>query len=206
MLPSELKAEQFKQYPTEARRIATTRIELLRELPPGFVPLLLRELIVYDWKFPAERKELDNQFVYLSSLPAERLQQEMAPFAQLRLSPALEQLDWVNAPASFSEQLTAHLWATHQMDAFRTASIDYVHKLNAAAQAEQLPVARLGIVTIGQGVRENRYPLFRKLRAHGVYFKNVRAENGRKVLLEAVAARAQAASDSVRTLVHRWSR
>ena len=42
----------------------------------------------------------------------------MAAFAQLRLSGALEKTDWVNSPTIFSEQLTAHLWTTHQIDAF----------------------------------------------------------------------------------------
>ena len=48
-----------------------TRIALLRKLPLAFVPLLLRELIVYDWKFPAERKDLDRQFAWLSRLSPE---------------------------------------------------------------------------------------------------------------------------------------
>ena len=31
------------------------------------------------------------------------------------------------------EQLTAHLWTTHQIDAFRTAAVDYVGKSSAAS-------------------------------------------------------------------------
>ncbi|MGI8959107.1 MAG: hypothetical protein ACR2IV_04950 [Bryobacteraceae bacterium] len=190
MLPSQLKTEQFNGYPREARQIATSRIELLRQLPLSFLPLLLRELIAYDWKFPAERKELDNQLAYLGSLSPEQIRESMARFAQLRLSSDLEHVDWVNAPVQFSEQLTAHLWATHQIDAFRSASVEYVHKMNTARASERLPIPRLGIVTIGQGVTQNQYPLFRKLRPQGVYFKNVKPENGMSVLLDAVAARA----------------
>ncbi len=192
MVPSQLKAEQFSGYPPQAREIATSRIALLQQLPLGFLPLLLRELIAYDWKFPAERKELDYQFVYLSALPPEELQREMEPFAKLRLSSALEQVDWVNAPVQFSEQLSAHLWATHQVDAFRSASVEYVHKLNAGKPGDPLPAPRLGIAIVGKGVTQNRYPLFRKLRPHGVYFKNVQAENAKEILFEAVAARAKA--------------
>ncbi|MBV9611112.1 MAG: hypothetical protein JO091_01515 [Acidobacteriaceae bacterium] len=192
MLPSELKAGQFSGYQPQARQIAMSQVTLLQQLPLAFVPLLLRELIAYDWKFPAERKELDQQFAYLSSLSPEELRREMAPFASLRLSPELERPDWVNAPVQFSEQLSAHLWATHQLDAFRTASIEYVHKLNAANPPEAASVPRLGIVTIGQGVTETRYRLFRKLRPHGVYFRNVQPHNGHEILYEAVAARAAA--------------
>jgi len=44
--------------------VAVNNLELLRRLPLSFVPLLLRELIEYDWNFPAERQELNAQFVY----------------------------------------------------------------------------------------------------------------------------------------------
>ena len=72
---------------------------------------------MYDWKFPAERRDLDGQFAYLASLAPEQLAKAMAAFAQLRLTPALEKTDWVNSPAVFTEQLTAHFWTTHQIDA-----------------------------------------------------------------------------------------
>lgn len=49
---------------------------------------------------------------------------------------------------------------------------------------------RLGIAVIGQGVTENTYPLFRKLRSQGVHFKNVNPENGRRAILDAVSERA----------------
>lgn len=192
MLPSQLKADDFSRYPPEARQIAASQSPLFAQLPLGFLPLLLRELIAYDWKFPAERKEITQQLAYLSSLSSAQLQQEIGPFSRLQLSAELERMDWVNAPVQFSEKLTAHLWATHQMDAFRTASIKYVHDLNASKAAEQPSVSRLGIAVIGEGVTDNRYPLFRKLRPQGVYFKNVRPDNGKKILLDTVLARAKA--------------
>ena len=40
---------------------------MLRSLPLSFVPLLLVEVIAYDSKFPAERREIDAQFVYVRS-------------------------------------------------------------------------------------------------------------------------------------------
>jgi hypothetical protein len=99
-------------------------------------------------------------------------------------------VDWVAAPARFSEQLTAHLWATHQIDSFSAAAIDYVRKSSAAP--EPLPVARLGIVVIGQGADGNQYRLFRKLRPHGVYYSAVTTENGYKTILDSVSSRAAA--------------
>ena len=192
MLPNQLQPENFSAYPADARRLAAGRIELLRRLPLGFVPLLLREVIVYDWKFPAERRELEGQFAYLSALSPEQFDRAMADFARLRLTPALEKIDWVNSPAGFTEQLTAHLWTTHQIDAFRSAAVEYVAKSSAAAGAAPLPTHRLGIVVIGQGVKDNQYRLFRKLRAQGTYFTRVKPANGMDALVDAVAKRAAA--------------
>src|SRR5436305_15132552 len=114
MTPKDLRTDHFDQYPPDARQLATSQLHLLQSLPLGFVPLLLREVIAYDWKFPAERKGLDGQFAYLTSLSPEALSRAMAAFSQLRLTAALEKTDWINSPAIFTEQLTAHLWTTHQ--------------------------------------------------------------------------------------------
>jgi hypothetical protein len=192
MVPRDLKASQFASYPPQARELAAGRVALLQQLPLGFLPLLLRELIVYDWKFPPERSELDHQLAYLESRsPAER-RQLLAGFENLRLPPELEAFDWVNQPGQFSEQLTTHLWATLQIDAFRTAAIDYVRTVNAAAPPKLPVMPRLSMVVIGKDVAQNKYRLFRKLRPYGVYFNRVRPKNGLRVLLDAAAARAQA--------------
>src|SRR5579871_5106300 len=109
MQPAELTAASFRGYPPQARQIATDNLALLREMPMAFLPLLLRELIAYDWKFPAERRELDRQFVYLGSLTAPQRRQSMQDFARLHVSRELERFAWVDQPAQFSEQLTAEL-------------------------------------------------------------------------------------------------
>lgn len=190
MLPPQLSAEQFQGYPPQARQAAVANIALLRRLPLSFVPFLLKEIILYDWKFPAERWELDRQLSYLAALPGEQLQAEMARFQKLQLAARLETFDWVNSPAQFLELLSAHLWATHQTDEFRAASEQYVHKFYATLVRPKLPVPRLGIVVLGRGVTDNRYALFRKLRRNGVYFSNVNPANGVETLMQAVAARA----------------
>jgi hypothetical protein len=192
MTPKDLKREHFERYPPEARQLATVDLHLLQTLPLAFLPLLLREVIAYDWKFPAERKELDHQFAYLRAMSPQELRQAMASFEGLRVPQKLEDLDWVNAPGQFSEQLSAHLWASHQIDTFRSASIEYVRRLNTAAPPESLETRRLTIAVIGHGVKENRYPLFRKLRPHGVYYQNINPANGREAILNTVAARSAA--------------
>jgi hypothetical protein len=192
MLPNQLTAGSFSGYPSEARQLAIKNLELLRRLPLAFVPLLLRELIVYDWKFPSERVELLRQFTYLGMLGEGSFKAAMSAFAQLKLARELEQTDWVNSPAIFSEQLSAHLWATRQIESFRAAAVDYVQKVSASAPDPALLTHRLGIAVIGQGVAKNDYRLFRKLRPQGVYFTNVKRTGGVGVLLDAVAARAKA--------------
>ena len=192
MLPHQLATESFQAYPVEAKRLALGHLALLRRLPLGFVPLLLREVIVYDWKFPAERRDIERQFAYLSELSQERLAKEMAAFHGLRLTETLGKLDWVNSPAVFTEQLTAHLWTTHQIDTFRAAAVGYVGRSSAASPEDPLPAHRLGIVVIGQGVRNNPYRLFRKLRPQGTYFTQVKNRDGVGVLAAVVAKRAAA--------------
>jgi len=192
MQPAQLRESDFQKYPPKARKLAVENLPLLRMLPLGFAPFLLKEVILYDWKFPAEQRELDWQMMYLNAMTPAHREEEMRRFAALTLNEKLAALDWVNAPAQFLEKLSAHLWATHQMDEFRSASEDYVHKLNESLSVEPLPVARLGVVLIGQGVNASHYTLFRKMRRQGVYFTNVDAADGFRAIVQALRDRAEA--------------
>jgi hypothetical protein len=191
MLPRDLKPEQFAGYPPEARKLVTNYLGTLQQLPLSFLPALLRELIDYDFKFPTERKAYERELTNLSSLSADQLKDWLRGFAQISLSPQLEKFDWTGAPVQFMEQLSAHLWSTHQLDAFRKASIDYADRSRSAAPEELPPIPRLGITVVGEGVASYDSPLFRDLRPHGTYFSGVKSENGLRLLLDAVAARAK---------------
>jgi hypothetical protein len=188
----DLKPEQFSGYPPEARKLVTNDLTALQRLPLSFLPSLLREVIDYDFKFPSERKAIERELANLSSLSAEQMKDWFQGFAQIRLSPQLEQFDWINSPAQFVEQLSAYLWTTHQLDAFRMAALAYAERLRAAVPPELPAMPRLGITVIGQGVTTADEPMFRKLRPHGVYYSRVQPENGLKQILDAVAARANA--------------
>jgi len=192
MLPSDLKPEQFNGYPPEARKLVIGYVAALQRLPLSFLPSLLREVIEYDFKFPAERRALEKELANLNSLSPEQIRDWLQGFAQIHLSSQLERLDWVNAPAQFVEQLSSHLWTTHQQDAFRIAALAYADRLRAVVLPEKPLAPRLGITVIGQGVAARDEPLFRKLRAHGAYFSGVKPENGLELLLNLVAARAKA--------------
>ena len=192
MLPRDLKPEQFAGYPPEARKLVVNYLATLQQLPLSFVPSLLRELIDYDYKFPAERNAREKELAHLGSLSPGQIKDRFQAFAQIQLSPELEAFAWAANPAQFVEQLSAHLWSTHQLDAFRKASTDYADHLRAAAPPDLPTVPRLGITVIGQGVVSYDEPLFRKLRAHGAYFSRIKPDDGLRRLLDAVATRAKA--------------
>jgi hypothetical protein len=192
MLPSDLKAEQFSGYPPKAKALVVAHLEVLRQLPLSFMPSLLREIIDYDYRFPAERKTIDSELAELASLSPAQRREWFQPFSDLSLSQKLERVDWVNQPAQFTEQLSAYLWSTHQMDAFRKAATEYGNRLQALTTADSLPVPRLGIAIIGQGVTAYDAPLFRNLRKHGTYFTQIKPDSGVEKLLAGVAERAEA--------------
>jgi hypothetical protein len=191
MLPRDLKPEQFAGYPPEARKLVTSYLVTLRQLPVSFLPSLLRELIDYDFKFPAERRAREKELANLGSFSPDQLKELLQAFDQIRLSPELEAFDWARSPAQFVERLSANLWSTHQLDAFRKASMDYADHLRLAVPPDLPAIPRLGITVIGQGVASYEEPLFRKLRPHGAYFSRMKPEDGLQQLLEAVAARAK---------------
>ena len=192
MLPKELTSGSFAAYPLMARNVAVGHLALLQQLPIAFVPSLLRELIEYDDRFPAERRSIDAELAYLSALTPSELDATFRPFAQLSISATLIASDWVNHPAQFVEQESAHLWSTHQLDAFRLAATRYGQMLSAAIPAPPLPVPRLGVAVIGQGATTAAEPLFLNLRSHGTFFTKVNPENGLEQILSVVESRAAA--------------
>jgi hypothetical protein len=191
MLPRDLKPENFAAYPPEARKLVTNYLGTLQMLPLSFVPGLLRELIDFDFRFPAERTAHERELAKVSSLSNDQRKEWFHEFDEIKLSPQLEAFDWVKNPAQFVEQLSAHLWSTHQLDAFRKASNDYGDRLQLAIPPEPPAIPRLGITVIGQGVASYDDPLFRKLRPHGAYFTHVNPDNGLRILLDAASDRSR---------------
>ena len=192
MLPGDLQPGLFAAYPPRARALMLAHLAAIRPLPLSFLPNLLREVIDYDYKFPAEQRAIDREFANLGALTPQQRNDWFASFSRIKLSSELERQDWINQPAQFVEQLSAYLWTTHQLDLFRQAATAYGDRLRAVAVPQPLPVRRLGISVIGQGVATYDAPLFRNLRPHGVYFSNLKPGNGVNLLLNAVEARAKA--------------
>lgn len=195
MQSGELKLEQFSSYPPQARALVAQYIELLRALPLSLTPNLLREVIDYDYKFPAERSRIDDELKTLAGLSGQERAEWLRGFAAISIPEKLAKFDWVNDPIRFSEQQSAYLWSTHQMDAFRSAANAYYDRLQKAIVKKPLPLQRLGIAVIGQGVEDYDEPLFRNLKSHGTLFNQVKPENGLDLLLSAVEMRAHSAPE-----------
>lgn len=192
MLPRDLKSEQFAAYPPEARHLTVEHLDALRRLPISFVPNLLRELVAYDFKFPAERSAIDHELATLNALSAAQLDDWFSGFERLKTSAELEDFDWINQPEEFVQKQTAYLWSTHQLEAFRKAATDYGQRLQAAAKEEALSARRLGIAIVGQGVTTYDQALFTNLRKQGTYFDHIKPDDGVDLLLAAVAEREKA--------------
>ena len=185
--------EHFAAYPPQAKRLANAYSDLFNSLPVAFAQLLLQQIEAFDWRFPAERQEITRQLTFLKSLSdLERNNLFFAGFEHLRLSPHLANLNWSKSSDEYSEQLSAYLWSTHQIDAFHQSASTYLAKFNSAHPPTQPATPRLGIAVIGKGVDKSSFPLFRKLRTHGAYFTRVDPANGLSILLDAALARATA--------------
>ncbi len=179
-------------YPPQARALAVKHLALLQTLPPVFGALFLSEVIGYDWRFPAERADIERQLTFLEAMDEVQLTAAMAGFAELPLSAALQQRRWAPAPAEFVEKLTAYLWSVHAMDRFRAVATEYQKEL-FAAQPEPIPrIPRLCVVVIGKGAPPGAVKLFQKLRPRGTYFGQVKSAAGLDSLFGTVMARAKA--------------
>lgn len=188
----DLSRQRFDTYPELARGLLAKHLDLLRRLPIPFASLLLREAIHYDWKFPMERRDIESNLTYLSSLQASQLDELMKPFRDIQLPPSLASADWVADPIAFSEKLTAHLWATHQIDSFRSASVKYMDRRTAALPPPPPAIPRATYVMVGEGAKEARPNLFRKLRPHGTYFTNLDTKEALPQLLQSLSRRVAA--------------
>ncbi len=115
----------------------------------------------------------------------------MAPFAALELPAELDEIDWIEQPRRFNERLSASLWSTHQIDAYRDAAHRYEKRLADALQGKPPVLPRLVMVIVGNGVPQTNRVLFRKLRPQGVIFNAVQPAGAFDALVECISGRAK---------------
>jgi hypothetical protein len=179
----------FALYPPQARALVISNAALLSRLPVVFQAILLRQILAYDWNFPAERRQVEDHLILLAGLPEPELKSHLKAFAEIKLNPAMERLDGSADPVGFMEQLTAWLWSSGQMEGFRAAAEEFAAFAAAGKSMNSPSRARLAIVVIGQGAQSADTALFRKLRPYGVYFDNINPTGGLEILLDTVSKR-----------------
>ena len=86
MLPRDLHPENFTAYPPEARKLVLDYIEALRQLPITFLPSLLREVIEYDFKFPAERAAIEKELSTIATLAPSQAKEWFQQFQSISIS------------------------------------------------------------------------------------------------------------------------
>jgi hypothetical protein len=169
MTPDQLTAASFASYPPKARQFAVAHLALLQQLPIAVAPAFLREIIVFDWRFPAERHTFEQQCVWLESLAPEQRARLLAPFQHISMPATLAAKDWVGSPQPFLEELTAYLWSSSQIDTYRRAA----QNLLAVPLDETPQKDRFVVVIAGKDATAPSPQLFRKLTPHGVTLHNL---------------------------------
>ena len=191
MLPVELSEQSFHAYPPQARAMAVRYLDTLRSLPLCLLVALLREMIVLDWLFPAERQTLESQCGYLASLPKTARSSLLQGFSYIVLPLPLTSEDWVNHPQRFLEKMSAQLWASHQMDAFHKAADSYAEATRVGAPDPPPSAPRLAVAVLDSSLLKPGYSLFRKLRPEGVYFPQVNSNGGFAKILDCMHERSR---------------
>ncbi|HEY0264508.1 MAG TPA: hypothetical protein VGC07_08290 [Granulicella sp.] len=190
MDPRSLAPENFAGYRPQARAFAEKHIAILRSLPLPLLSILIAQIIDYDLRFPAEQRTLDRQFDTLSRMDTTSRAALLDPFFQIELSPELLSLDWLHQPHVFNEHLSAALWSTHQIDAYREAGQAYEARLASALVGDVPSTPRFVIVLVGSGVSQMNHVLFRNLRPHGVLFTALDPKGAHEALFTLLRDRA----------------
>ena len=190
MTSRNLQVESFVPYPPQARALAVEHVDAMKRMPLLLAAAILRQVIQFDWSFPAERQQLVRQLDLLSHMDAASFDSLVSPFASIPLSGELSKFDYVNHPQQFSERLTTYLWEKHLSDGYHSIAQVYQQYLDKALPQAQPTTPRWTIVVIGKGSQQGEYSLFRHLTAHGMLFSRLDPGGALEVLSSAVISRA----------------
>jgi hypothetical protein len=191
VISGKLQVESFAAYPPQARALVIEHLEAMKRMPMLLLAAMLRQVIQYDWSFPAEQQQLVRQLDLLSHLDAGSFDSVVSPFASIPVSSGLAKFDYVNHPQQFSEKLTAYLWEQHLSDRYHSVAQVYQQYLEKALPQAQPLTPRWTIVVIGKGSQQSDYSLFRHLTPHGMLFSKLDPRNALEVLGSAVISRAE---------------
>lgn len=177
-------AESFSSYPPQGRELAASHLEALRNIPVSLLPVFLVDLKAYDWKFPVEQQEIVRRIAFAEANPS-----SLASFRAIAVSADFEKQEKIADPQRFLADMTAYLWSSLQMDAYRAAANRFVSLFDAAREPLHPALPRLVMISVGRDARPPASPLFQKLRSFGQIRTNVRSEDASRVLLDTLRHR-----------------
>ena len=168
--------------------------ELLESLPIPLAAVMMQQFARAGSLFPAEKRELDRTLQSLTPPRPENPKRAVEMFARLRLSPALQRLDWRSDAAGFVDEMTAELWSTGQIGTFREAAELLAPSAITAEQGAPAPKRRFVAIALDERLSAiGKTPvLFRALRPYGTFFAHADDENGAETLTGWLATRANA--------------
>ena len=100
----------------------SSQMPLLLALPVPLAAIMMQQIARSDRLFPAERRELERLLQSLRAPRSSEMERAVQDFASLQLSKELRHADWQRDPAGFVDKMTAELWASNQINAFREAA------------------------------------------------------------------------------------
>jgi hypothetical protein len=179
-----LTARSFNTYPPKGRELAISHLAELRQIPVSLLPVFLVDLKVHDWKFPIEQKAVAGRIEFAGANPS-----SLAEFRTIKVTAALDSPAMVADPQRFLAEMSAYLWSSLQMDAYRSAANHFVKLFDAAAKPEHPAIPRLVMICVGRDAQPPAYPLFQKLRKFGQMRTNVRPEDAAEALVDTLRKR-----------------
>ncbi len=185
-MPAWLTAESFASYPAQGREIAESHLADLQKIPVALLPVFLVDLKMFDWKFPVEQAEIATRIAFAGSHPA-----FLADFRKIVVPPALDSPAKVGDPQQFLAEMTAYLWSSLQIDAYRSAADQFVAHFAAAREPVKPAAPRLVMICLGRGANPPAHPLFDKLRRFGQMRTNVRVDGAVEALLDRLRQRSE---------------
>jgi hypothetical protein len=190
MTSASLTIDSFKTYPPEGRALAQQHLDVLCAMPLAILPGFLGQIRNFDWQFPKEQDALKSQIDWLAQASAATREKLFAPFDAIKLSAELESCDWVRDPQGFMDRLSIYLWQSRQIDRYHAAAVELFRALPLVPAPAQ---PSLVLAVIGRDAPVSSYPLFTRLREHGLYARGVSVEDARETLLAELEKRASAA-------------
>lgn len=183
-MSSWLTTRSFNSYPPKGRELAISHLAELRQIPVSLLPVFLVDLKVYDWKFPIEQREIARRIEFAGKNPS-----SLAGFHTIEIASALDSPEMAADPQRFLAEMSAHLWSSLQMDAYRSAANRFVELFDAATEPEYPAIPRLVMICVGRDAQAPAYPLFQKLRKFGQMRTNVNPEDAPEALLDTLRKR-----------------